>query len=779
MANGKSQSNRRRGVRQSVPRPTPRWLAFIRQREVAWAALFVLMIGVLGSAIAVTSRDRPSFYHGQIIDRPIVPRVAFEAINHEETRRKRDEARSRVEPVFVANKTFYDLVQNEVLSLLSLADKPLDEYPLQFRQSINLDRDAYDLLVEFTGDDAAGFTPEKWNDKTSKLLWRLFNLAILAPEQQEAVMQSVGRRIKAIHPDPYDKDNDEFLFTERVLLPATDTKRIAAKIASDVTIDFPVELRDTVQAVIMRNLQPTYYLDQELTEKRRQTAADRVPDVKDTYHRGAVLFEPGVTVGTDELALIAAENAAYREKTPAFQSWISWLGTVGLVLIIGLGVWVYVFSYGLKVRRNPMRGFALTGLLLLCQGSAVLLVTVWPEIAIGGVTFATLFGAVILAVVYDQRFAFAMGAALTLLIVLSLRLPVSAAIVMMAGVGVAVAQLDEVRSRSKLVRVGVWAGIAMGTATFIGGLAERSFDLPAEWAFPMLNGRLSAQWGILASDVLYSLLAGATVGLLVQGILPSIERVFHVTTAMTLRELNDASHPLLQRLVQEAPGTYQHSLRIADMTEAAAEAIGADGLLCRVGAMYHDIGKVNKPSYFIENQGGGPNKHNKLSPAMSLLIIVGHVKDGIEMAREYYLPPVIRHFIESHHGTTLVEYFYHAAKKQKAAEDKPAPSEFEFRYPGPKPQTKEAAIMLLCDGIEGAARAMDEPTAVRLEQLVHAMANKRLMDGQFDECNMTLRDLSKVEAAITKTLCAVYHTRIKYPDGKKAQPPPQTQPKLA
>jgi len=250
--------------------------------------------------------------------------------------------------------------------------------------------------------------------------------------------------------------------------------------------------------------------------------------------------------------------------------------------------------------------------------------------------------------------------------------------------------------------------------------------------------------------------------------LPTIEKLFHVTTAMTLKELNDASHPLLQRLAHEASGTYQHSLRIADMTEAAADAIGCDGLLCRVGAMYHDIGKINKPSYFIENQGGGPNKHDKLSPAMSLLIIVGHVKDGVEMGREYNLPPAIRHFIESHHGTTLVEFFYHAAKKQKQAEEKTAPSEFEFRYPGPKPQTKEAAIMLLCDGIEGAARAMDEPTAVRLEQLVHTMANKRLMDGQFDECSLTLGQLAKVEAAVTKTLCAVYHTRIKYPDGNAA-----------
>jgi membrane-associated HD superfamily phosphohydrolase len=150
---------------------------------------------------------------------------------------------------------------------------------------------------------------------------------------------------------------------------------------------------------------------------------------------------------------------------------------------------------------------------------------------------------------------------------------------------------------------------------------------------------------------------------------------------------------------------------------------------------------------------------------MSLLIIVGHVKDGVEMAREYGLPPVLRHFIESHHGTTLVEYFYHAARKQQEAEAKPGPSEFEFRYPGPKPQTREAAILLLCDSIEGAARSLDEPTPVRLDQVVHNMANKRLMDGQFDECNLTLKELASIEGAITKTLCAIYHGRVKYPAG--------------
>ena len=242
---------------------------------------------------------------------------------------------------------------------------------------------------------------------------------------------------------------------------------------------------------------------------------------------------------------------------------------------------------------------------------------------------------------------------------------------------------------------------------------------------------------------------------------------------MTLKELNDASsRPLLRRLAEEAPGTFQHSLRIADIAEAAADAIGANGLLCRVGAMYHDVGKIDKPRYFVENQLGGPNQHARLSPAMSLLIIVGHVKNGVEMAREYGLPPVVRHFIQSHHGTTLVEYFFHAAKqKRKDDSNDPEPAEFAFRYPGPKPQTREAAILLLCDTIEGAARALPERTAVRLEQLAQTLTNKRLMDGQFDECSLTLKDLHKIELAITRSLCAIYHTRIEYPTDQPQEAP--------
>jgi hypothetical protein len=250
------------------------------------------------------------------------------------------------------------------------------------------------------------------------------------------------------------------------------------------------------------------------------------------------------------------------------------------------------------------------------------------------------------------------------------------------------------------------------------------------------------------------------VSLLIQSLLPLIEKIFHITTSMTLLDYSDANQPLLKKLAIEAPGTYSHSLLVGSIAETAAEAIGRNGLLCRVGAYYHDIGKVNKPAYFIENEMG-LSRHKELSPTMSQLIIVAHVKDGLEMAKEYGLPSVLHQFIETHHGTTLVEYFYNAAKK-KYDEKQYEISESEFRYAGPKPQTKEAAIVMLSDSAEGAVRALAEPTLPRIETAVHNMSMKRLQDGQFDECELTLKELSQIETSISKSLAIHYHGRISY-----------------
>jgi putative nucleotidyltransferase with HDIG domain len=206
-------------------------------------------------------------------------------------------------------------------------------------------------------------------------------------------------------------------------------------------------------------------------------------------------------------------------------------------------------------------------------------------------------------------------------------------------------------------------------------------------------------------------------------------------------------------------------MQVATLSAEAAEEIDANALLCRVAAFYHDIGKINKPDYFIENQTEGNNRHLNLHPNMSLMIIHGHVKDGIELAKEYNLPTSLFPFIQQHHGTTLVEFFYHRACKQKEQTDPDAPaiSKTQYQYPGPKPKTKEVAILMLADAVESATRTLDEPNAGNIQSLVHELAMKRLMDGQFDDSDLTMRDLVRIEASMVKTLLSFYHGRIAYP----------------
>ena len=419
--------------------------------------------------------------------------------------------------------------------------------------------------------------------------------------------------------------------------------------------------------------------------------------------------------------------------------------TTVIVVMISMAAAFYIHHYQNRIIKNHVRALALSGLFI-----SLLAATKFGALLTNHTFWATgtaITAAIILTIAYDQRFAIGMSIFYCLFACFAAGATtnINLFLIMTAGAVTCCFSLREIRTRMKLLEVSTLAAVIVFiTAMALNFLAE--------------NPRLS--------DVFRKagLHAGATlaVGVLIQSFLPLIEKIFRIATSMTLLDYTDANQPLLKRLAMEAPGTFSHSLLIGSIAEAAAEAIGRNGLLCRVGAYYHDIGKINKPGYFTENEMGSMSRHKELSPAMSQLIIVGHVKDGIEMAKEYGLPAVLRQFIETHHGTTLVEYFYNEAKK-KHDEKQSAPSESEFRYIGPKPRTKEAAIVMLADTVESAVRSLTEATPTRIEAVVHNMAMKRLQDGQFDECDMSLRELSQIETSISKTLAAHHHGRIAYP----------------
>lgn len=309
------------------------------------------------------------------------------------------------------------------------------------------------------------------------------------------------------------------------------------------------------------------------------------------------------------------------------------------------------------------------------------------------------------------------------------------------------------KARNDIYWAGVRAGLTSAVAVALIGTVSH-FD-HEDYFIELLAGIPAGFIG----GILSSLVAMMTV--------PLLETLFNYTTDVRLLELSNLNHPLLKEMIVKAPGTYHHSMLVGSMVEAAAEEIGANPLLGKVMCYYHDIGKVEHARYFIENQKPGNNPHDHISPYMSRTLLVAHVKDGAELGMKYKLGTPIIDGVLQHHGTTLISFFYNKAIDQNGEGGSEVPED-EFRYPGPKPQFREAALCMLADSIEAAGRSLDEPTPVRLQNIVRNIVQKKFIDGQLDECSLTLKDLSKVEAAFTRILLGIYHQRIDYPRGLSA-----------
>ncbi|PYJ53080.1 MAG: hypothetical protein DME83_03495, partial [Verrucomicrobia bacterium] len=323
----------------------------------------------------------------------------------------------------------------------------------------------------------------------------------------------------------------------------------------------------------------------------------------------------------------------------------------------------------------------------------------------------------------------------------------------------------QVRRRSKLIRAGIGVGFAIWLLSLTFGLIG-----PINLFSPVAN-----DWGMIGFQSALALGNGMLTATLVGGVLPMLEHLFGITTDISWLEASDLNHPLLRRMTIEAPGTYHHSLVVANLAEAAAEAIGANATLCRVCSYFHDVGKLIKPEYFTENMSFERNPHDDLAPSMSALIIIAHVKEGVDLALKYKLHQRIIDIIQEHHGTSLVYYFYQRALQQyedaraggkimKLREDDiPDVREESFRYSGPKPQTRESAVVSLADMVESASRSLEKPTPQKIESLVNELIEERIIDRQLDECDLTLAELKVIAERFRFTLMMMLHTRIAYP----------------
>lgn len=719
------------------------------------------------------------FREGQILERNVVARVAFDVVDQGQTEMLRKQKRREV-------LTFYENRSQPILQLAStiknkfsalLGDAPYEELTEEQRE----------ILAKFMpqGQQSSAdqdTSPEEILSRIRALLDDRDQVdgrfdqtlrAILDPLAETGVLRSLshdaeqGSQRSIIVFPAGTPDDKVFVDVPRVLrseIVADLSQTVAERFQQNFNSPDAVLVARIVSNYISQNLPVTLTYQQNLSEEARRKAEESVEDAIVSYFPTvSTLAQAGKPLSrSTELPLLRSEYEAWVEQLTFGETLMRLAAFTGMLAALYLlcGLYIY-FQYDRRLLTDPTQLSRLLGLVvltcILCRYSS-------PD-PLRAEVVPLVLCALTMTITFGRQVAMLICTCIALAITLGLGLGIAEFVTLCSGTCASALLLGRIRTRTKLIYVGLAAG-AIVTATHLGvDVVTGKLDVKGI-GLNDVNGQAYTWYALLPTIAAESLrLGGFTVlaAALMNFLLPFIEKFFGVQTDLSLLELGDASHPLLRQLAQRAPGTYNHSINVAAIAEAAADSIGAHGLLTRVGAYFHDIGKMFKPNYFVENQEQGGNCHDALQPAMSTLVIIAHVKDGADLARKNRLPRPIIDFIEQHHGTTLVEYFYReAAKRSQSDPNKEEVSETSFRYPGPRPQTLEAAVLMLADSVESASRTLVEPTSSRIQNLVDQIAMKKLLDGQFDQCGLTLQQLDRLKSSLVKSLTAIYHGRVKY-----------------
>lgn len=487
-----------------------------------------------------------------------------------------------------------------------------------------------------------------------------------------------------------------------------------------------------ITALLSQVIVPNMIVDEEATEIARKIERDKVSPIVVKFAKGDVIVNVGEPI--TQVKKEALSKAGYNILR------INYLGILGIFCFVGTGIFAviyYIKSFESKFlnRRHMSIVAVLSIIMAIC---AVLLPSNWSVFLLPFPVFS-----IILSVFLNPRSSFYITVALLTITTLSLQFSALAMSVFLLSVIISTIGMTTIRysRRFDLIKVGAYIAITM-----ILIILCVYYDLGI---------------GKLGRDIFAGAINGFFSGVLALGMIPILENTFKVITTFGLAELGDYNQPLLKKLHETAPGTFEHSLRVSNLTESAAEAIGADPILARVGALYHDVGKIVRPLFFVENQtySGIENPHEKLTPRSSKMVITSHTKDGITLAKEYHIPDVIQDFIAQHHGDSLASYFYNQAVAQEGAENV---KEEQFRYNGPKPQTKETAILMIADAVESASRTLKDHSQEELDALINKIIQDRLNDNQLSESPLTLKDVKIIANTLSRVLRSVFHKRIKY-----------------
>ena len=491
-----------------------------------------------------------------------------------------------------------------------------------------------------------------------------------------------------------------------------------------------------------RFLVPNLTLDPKQMGARKQKALDAITGQKGMVLKGETILAKNQKVTQKDLDKLSSLSQFRIKSGLKSNPWHFVLPLLGRIFFAGaiiLGLALFLYFVKPNIFFDNPKLLMIASILILQMILTYLILFRWQlsEYLIP-VTIASMLLTILLDLEVGLVFTFTLGILLGVVSYFDFKL---AFITIVAG-SLACFSVKEVAHRYRFYRPMLYVSFAYVVFIYF----SESLKLSPSGAILSLCG--------------YGLFNGFISTILTIGLLPIFESVFDVTTDITLLELSDLNHPLLKRLSLEAPGTYHHSIIVGNLAEAGAKAIGANTLLARVGAYYHDIGKVEKPEYFVENQMGAKSKHEKLTPSMSALILESHVKEGVEMAQEVNLPQAVIDFIRQHHGTTVMSYFYNKALEQGAGQD----LKDEYRYPGPKPHSKETAIVMLADAVEAASRVLEDPKPSRIKSLIKKIIDSKLAAGELSDSDLTFKELSAIQQAFLPVLISIFHPRVEYPE---------------
>ena len=505
--------------------------------------------------------------------------------------------------------------------------------------------------------------------------------------------------------------------------------------------------REIGYSLIVELMKPNLLYDRETTERRQQARLDRVPRNKGIILENERVVEANKRITDDDLEKLFSLSLAVDAKSASedfVQITLAYLGRIIVVGILVSLLFGFLFVYKKTIFEDQKMVLFLCFIFLI-EGVLAYLFT--QKLALSEYLIPITVAAMVVTIMFDGFVGLIATFSMTFLIGTQIGNNVEFMITSLFTSIMGIYTVRNLRRRSQLFTA-IFVLIGCSALAIIGQGLFKGYD-----------------WQVMSYDMMNLLLLSVLSPILTYGLIGILEVSFGITTNLTLIELLDFQQPLLKRLQQEANGTFNHCVVVGNLAEACADSIGANSLLCRVGAYYHDIGKMLRPEYYIENQYGGENKHDKLSPVMSAKIIKSHVSDGLLLAKEYSLPNIVSDFIPMHHGTTRVEYFY-----RQALEDDKNVDEEQFKYSGPKPNTKETGILMICEAIEAGIRSIKEPDLIKIEEMITNIINSRISSGQLSECPLTMDELTRIKgnmdgnSGLLSVLKGIYHIRIEYPD---------------